>query len=454
MKKKVFFYFLSPLLLLLPAIYNGYPLVFSDTGTYIQSGMELLVPDDRPIVYGLFLRVFSFGLSLWFVLYFQSLIVVYCLWGIFKLCYPNLKTSVFVVILFLLSSFSGLGWYSSQIMPDIFTVSALLSLVLILFDPSKSKFQLIIWILILIVSILVHYSNLPICFLTFFMLFTIQQCRKSFIRKKLLSIILVSSIFLGGIFNYCVNKEYTLTQGGHVFLMGKMLDSGVLESFLQDYCTDRTYIICTDKDQLPSDSRALLWDSTSPLYKQGGWKATKSEYFEILFGIITSPKHLFMYLYNVLTSSATQLVQIEFGSGLVSDWYSNLNSPPNQQVKKYFTWEYNQYMQSRQNGNLWNQTLNTEFPLFTYRMLTLVSLLWLAFIWLGFNGNIRNSWVLKIGIAFLFAMISNAIVTAAFANVYDRLQARVSWFVMLTAALFLIEYLRTKYGHNIFVKRE
>jgi hypothetical protein len=38
-------------LLLWPAFWNGYPLVFSDTGTYLTQAIERYVGWDRPIFY-------------------------------------------------------------------------------------------------------------------------------------------------------------------------------------------------------------------------------------------------------------------------------------------------------------------------------------------------------------------------------------------------------------------
>lgn len=37
--------------------YNGYPLVYSDTGTYIAGAHEHFVPGDRPQTYGEFIAV-------------------------------------------------------------------------------------------------------------------------------------------------------------------------------------------------------------------------------------------------------------------------------------------------------------------------------------------------------------------------------------------------------------
>ena len=46
----------AALLLLSVPVLNGYPLVYSDTGTYLRTAFEGYVPPDRPVWYGLFLR--------------------------------------------------------------------------------------------------------------------------------------------------------------------------------------------------------------------------------------------------------------------------------------------------------------------------------------------------------------------------------------------------------------
>ena len=50
---------LCAIALLGAAIWNGYPIVYSDTSSYIISGFELETLKDRPITYGLFIRATS-----------------------------------------------------------------------------------------------------------------------------------------------------------------------------------------------------------------------------------------------------------------------------------------------------------------------------------------------------------------------------------------------------------
>ena len=75
---------IGTLILSLIGLYNGYPLVYSDTGVYIASGLKEFVPVDRPIGYGLFIKLFSFNYSLWLVVAFQNLITAFVLYELLK----------------------------------------------------------------------------------------------------------------------------------------------------------------------------------------------------------------------------------------------------------------------------------------------------------------------------------------------------------------------------------
>lgn len=55
------------------AFFNRYPLVYSDTGTYIRSAFTLHPPVDRPIGYSLIIRAVTWQSTLWTVVLFQKI---------------------------------------------------------------------------------------------------------------------------------------------------------------------------------------------------------------------------------------------------------------------------------------------------------------------------------------------------------------------------------------------
>src|SRR4051794_33358497 len=70
-----------PVLLLLGAaaallwapVANGYPFLYYDSGSYIESSYTLEVANSRPLGYGLFIRLTRLRGSLWLVVLVQAL---------------------------------------------------------------------------------------------------------------------------------------------------------------------------------------------------------------------------------------------------------------------------------------------------------------------------------------------------------------------------------------------
>jgi hypothetical protein len=436
--KEIAFYLFSTFILMLPAFYNGYPLVYSDTGTYIISGMEWFVPVDRPVMYGLFIRFFSFQFSLWLVVFFQSLLVSVVLWHFCKLFYASLKESTYLFLLFILTWFTGLGWYCSLLMPDIFTAVAVCCTVLLLNRKKWSAKLQIFFSVLLVFSISVHFANFFIVALFLLVLLPLYKYYlKDEWKERKLSfaftfLILFSSFGAKIISNYAVQGSISSNNSTHVFLMGRMLDSGVLKSFLDDNCKEENYVLCDCKDSLPANSRVLMWDGGSPFYKHGGWLNSQENYNAILKDIMWSPKHLSMFLFNSSFASVTQLLQSDFSSVFVDEWYRASDSAPYIGISKHFPHELNPYLLSLQNNHLWGETLDFTVINVIYRGLLIIGALFLlAIVMLP---NFRNMLEKQTKFFLLMVFVANfvnAIIVATFANVYSRLQVRFSWLLVL-----------------------
>src|SRR5438067_9113302 len=73
------YFVLGTLILMSAALFNNYPLFYADSGAYIFSGFTGEVLEDRPAVYGLFIRFISFKDSFWLVILVQSFFLFYVL---------------------------------------------------------------------------------------------------------------------------------------------------------------------------------------------------------------------------------------------------------------------------------------------------------------------------------------------------------------------------------------
>lgn len=445
---------------MIPAFFNGFPLVYSDTGTYIISGMEMAIPKDRPVIYGLFIKYFSLNFSLWFVLFFQSAIASYVIWEFSKLFFKGFKFRYYILLVFLLSSFTGLSWYSSQIMPDIFTLVSIMLIVLLLFENKHSQTKNAVFYLFLLLSVSVHFSNILIAAIVLIGLFVISKSSvlsKSLndsLRYRLPILGLIGSIVFVSLVNFSIGRTFKINQGSHVYLMGRMLDSGVLVSFLQKECNNYDYALCPYKDRIPEHSRKLLWDQDSPLYDLGGWENSRAAFNEVLFGILTNPKHLSLFVFNSFTSTIAQLFQNDIGSGIKSDWYATPSSPPYAAISKHFNKDLNQYIQSRQNTNIWGQGLDFDCLNIINHLLLIFSVLVLlaATFFESLKSKMPDLTRFLI-IALVLGVLSNALVTASFANVYDRLQARISWVLIYLGIILSLYFVRVWSNGNFKFKR-
>ncbi len=448
--KSVVVLIIGMFLLLSPALYNGYPLVYSDTGTYIFSGMEFTIPLDRPIAYGLFIRYASLnGLSLWPVVMVQSIIGAYLLYQIVRLFAFRHVRLIYLMVVAFLAYFTSIGWYSSQLMPDIFTAYVILSGFLLLYHPPSLTHKIALSI-IMVIGLSVHFSNLAlfILLLIFVGLTLIPKLKLPTVpRINLLlpSLLVVISFFGLKLINYSIDQNSSVNRSSHVFLMGKLLDTGILEQYLCEKCSVQpTLPLCEFKENLPSTSRELLWDNNSPLQHYGGWTASKEPFNQVIFSVMTSPKFLAKFLLNITQSTLTQLFQNDIGSGLISDWYAAPDSPPAYAISTHFSNEYTMYQQSRQNGNLWGQRLDFDTKNNWNGWLFFISVMGIAAFW-RLVRKLPNYASEKSMLVFMVAgIVINALVTAGLANIYDRLQARVSWLFIFLFLLACTPYLVNK----------
>jgi len=301
------------LLLLLPAIYNGYPLVNSDDGTYLGSGFKIENPGDRPITYGLFLNVFSLnGLSLWIAVSFQTLILS---WLIVKTLRHVTGENHLIrnsLITFAILALTSLSWTASEVIPDIWMPIALLAFSLIASDK-EGKFTTVFLYVLYFCSVATHMSHLMI----FTVIIIMLLCMKRFfflpehtkrVNITLLLLILVTwSSFAVMVSPYSKSK--------HVFMMASMIEKGILKKYLDEHCASKHFKICEYSDNLPTDPNVFIWDNNSPLYKEGGWEATKKEYTEIINGTLTEPKYITLHIQESLKATWRQLFECHIAEG-------------------------------------------------------------------------------------------------------------------------------------------
>lgn len=441
---------IATILLLCVAFFNAYPLVFSDTGTYVSSGFEWKVPADRPIVYGLFIRATSLGFSLWLPVMVQCFTLAWLLRLFWRSVFPfsDAISVPFLLVLSLLCAFTPIAWYSGQLMPDVFTEVLLLIVFVVLLRKTLPVWQWIVLGGLFVFCSVAHFSNLFIGVITLPAVALLRVAGlpalrhiDRFGRKSAIILIWCAAAYITlPSVNWLVERQWTMGKGSYTFLIGRLLDNGVLKRYLDENCGHENFRLCLYKDSLPANSRNFHWDPDSPLAKEGGWGAPEAEYGKIVWNTLTTPKYLALHVWESLLSTPAQLMQNSVGSGLELGWYRSPESPPYQAVAKYFPYELNEYRFSRQCGNLWGQGLDFKFYSNLFFWAMLLSLLMVPALFVARTKDPFAPVLVNAVCLLLCGMVANAFVTSSLASICDRFQSRVAWFLPLAAGMMLWNY--------------
>lgn len=420
------------------AFYNEFPLLTGDSAVYISSGFDGMALSERPVFYGLFIRLSSLGISLWGVVFFQSLILADLLIRQIKRMIPGIPVTHVVGLIAFTAVLTGVLWESGKIMADVFVVYALLGTLEWLFSRRLNTGRSAYLIVLILFSSITHNSHSLILLLaTLVILSAVWIVKKRHYLKKTLVLLVISvlSPVIIGLSNQISGNGFTLGKATPVFLVGKMCENGMLKVFLDKHCDEGKYQLCAYRDSLPHTAWQFVWHPGSPVMKLGGWEATDKEFRLILRQSIREPEFLWMHFWKSGITTAIQLFQISAGDALFR-YEENDNTV--QSIRKYFPHEVNPSLWTRQ------RILELDFKYYSrvYGVFFLLSLIALMFLWQHLPE--KRNWVPVILVMLLF-LLSNAAVTANLANISSRLQARIFWIWPYLNILLLYQWVKMRF---------
>ncbi|TGE05493.1 hypothetical protein [Hymenobacter fodinae] len=433
----------TALMLISAGLYNGFPLVTSDTGTYLESGIHRVVPDDRPITYGLFTQITSLQFTLWLVIFAQGLLLGWLLLHYVRVLAPRLRhyPALQVLLIALAVWLTGASWFCSQLMPDIFTAMGILALGLLLMGVALGWKERLGLLAITLLAALMHSSNLltfTLVVLSFGGTAWITGVFEKGLVKRVQWAVTTAVVLAGWLVLPSIHAAFgggfVISKASPAFLMGRLIEAGIMDNFLSRNCqAGNEYSLCAFRDNLPNDAIGFLWDSNSPLIKTGGWQAHTDEYKYIIREVLTSPRYYPYLVSETVQATLRQLTHIGHGDGL-TPFRENTN--PYWKVSDLAYYELKEYMTSLQNrGALDFSALNER----TYTTHLLAVAVLAGLLLTGLRRLLTPSAILVVVILSL-GVVSNAVVTGGLANVLDRLQARVSWVMPFVALLLVVQY--------------
>jgi hypothetical protein len=434
------YFILSVLILCLPALYNRYPLVFSDSGTYMLSSFKLIPPPDRPVGYGLFIRMVTWQATMWTVILFQALIGSFLLFRIIRTLIPRGKIYlIHFVTLCILSLCSSLPWLCSQIMPDIFAGYMILIIFLFLYDRTANKVILALYLLLFGFCIIPHYSNFLIslallffCIAIHLMWYRKKSSRTFLVRNGILLLSWFISIQFVLCYNYAYTKRYKLSSCSNVFMAARLSETGLLKTYLQEHCKPEFSPLCRYKDSVFFCQGDFLWNQNSPFNRSRlGFIKADSAYAPLIHAFLTDPKYLKPFIVNCFQAAWQQLFHDQTGGWFI---VYGQNSAPWIQIQGHLQRELKPYLGSRQNTGKLDFHLQNQLEYFG-KLCALLALLFL-FVRRRIQTQTGTLILLVIG-----GIALNALVTASLAAIDERYGSRVSWLIAFIAILAIADSL-------------
>jgi hypothetical protein len=241
------------------ALYNGYPLTFWDTGSYLESAATLMPRADRLIGYSFLLRAASWTGTLWPVVSAQCALVAWLIRRVLARLRPELGVAGYLTRVGLLAGCTALPWIAGQLMADIFTPLLVLALWLYVEDESLSGAQRAALLAMIALCVSVHLTHLPLGLALIGLAWLGLRAQQ--LRRRLLApavALLVGLAAIGG-WNAARVGHFTLASGSDTFLLGHLVDTGIASRMLDAHCPQRDYWLCPHRTRLPMASDELLW---------------------------------------------------------------------------------------------------------------------------------------------------------------------------------------------------
>lgn len=253
-----------PLMLIAPALWNGYPLLQWDTGGYLARWYEGYLVPSRSTVFGLYLH-FGEDSNFWINLGIQALATLWILQltlRVFDLARPSRLIGSSIA----LTLATALPWIASTLLTDIFAGLSVLALfILVVHGDKVSAIEKILLFAFTAFAAATHSATLGVLFGL--------CCSGWIVRPWLRPRIAVSGLVQGSLTivagaamllsaNFALSGQFAWTPGGYGVAFGRMMQDGIVTQYLRDHCPQAKLKLCPYREQLPATADEFLWGNS------------------------------------------------------------------------------------------------------------------------------------------------------------------------------------------------
>jgi hypothetical protein len=414
------------LMLLAPALWNGFPLLQFDTGGYFARWHEHTLEESRSTVYGSFLQLLSWP-NFWPVVVVQTLLTVWILSLLLRSHGLDRRARVLPITVAALSLLTALPWLTSQLITDILAGLAVLALYLVVTRADTlTAWERPALLGFIAFAAATHNATLAVLMLLVaaglvFALFDRKLVPLVGVGRGALALALAAALLVTT--NYAVARELAWTPGGIALLFGRMLNEGIAQRFLAEHCPDPRFKLCNHLSELPSDADKFFWGE-SVFDELGRFRGMNAEMRTIVLESLAD--YPWEQIKGAVIATGRQLVMVATGYGVNTDvWHTyGMIETFAPQMLPAMTAAHQQHR-------------DLNFPAINRLHMPVAYLAMLLLIGVIVRGA-RDKRLMRLhhlAITVALALLANAFVCGALSNPHDRYGARMVWLAVLILLL-------------------
>jgi hypothetical protein len=439
---------LGALMLVWPALYNGFPLIYPDSMTYLSDGrvvaraLFLHQYSDyygvRSFFYSLGILPFHCNISPWPIVALQCLLVAWVVWLVARSVAPRRIVASYLLLVLFLSLLTSVSWYADFIMPDILGPLIYLAFYLLAFarDTLNRAERLGIY-LIAVWGITAHASHFLLAAGLFVLLLLFAAFeRRPFLRRilslgELAAILAVAAAAQITLHGYLYGKP-TLNGKRPPYLMARIVADGPGRWYLQNNCPRLQWEVCNHLSQFTDNPDEFLWAENGAY--QGGSDAERAriDQEEMPLVLATVRAYPLQQLSRSAANFRSQFLAFGVYGFDANDWML-------EQFNEVLPRARASYLGSRQARDALPLDLFTVIQWWTIVASLAAMAVLIPFLWRRHSRRLAG-----LTLVVAATVVANALVTGVLSVVDDRYQCRVIWMVPLLAGIFFLDWLHQR----------
>ena len=414
-----------PLLLIAPALWNGYPLLQYDTGGYLARWYEGYLVPSRSTAYGIYLHLGEAS-HFWLILGVQALSVTWIVQATLRVFGIVRPVQIAAIVLGLCAT-TALPVLTSLLLTDIFSGLSVLTLFLLVVHGDRfSKLENLFLFLFTSFAASTHSATLGVllgvCCVGWILHHWLPERlgARGLIRGSL-TIVSGAAILLAC--NFALSGQLAWTPGGSGIAFGRMLQDGLVKRYLDDHCSTEHLKLCPHRNELPQTGDGFLWGN-SVFNDLGRFKGLGGEMAYIAWhSLIAYPG---AQSEAAIEAAAQQLVSVATGEGS-NNWLGHTYGI----MARYLPQEIEAMWKARQQRREFNFTAVN----LVHVPIALLSELLLVGILAGAAWRRKLDDVALMAGTVALALFGNALLCGVLSGPHDRYGARMVWIATLVVVI-------------------